>query len=111
LSSLLEPLDCVDLIDLDIQGAELEVLTEAAPSLGRVRRVYVETHSMAIDEELPNVFEHGEGHWSLIAAAPLGARRMTPLGEAVFTGGGAQLWANGMLNHAGLRRPQSRNDR
>lgn len=39
LSSLLRPLGAVDLIDLDIQGAELEVLTEAAPVLGQVRRV------------------------------------------------------------------------
>jgi FkbM family methyltransferase len=35
LSELLEPLGNVDLIDIDIQGAELEVLAEAAPSLGR----------------------------------------------------------------------------
>ena len=94
LSSLLEPLDSVDLIDLDIQGAELQVLTEAASSLGRVRRIYVETHSEAIDEKLGGVFESAEGHWSLIVSAPLGAHRKTALGEAVFTGGGAQLWAN-----------------
>jgi len=94
LSSLLEPLDSVDLIDLDVQGAELEVLREAASSLGRVRRIYVETHSEAIDESLAGVFQSAEGEWSLIVSAPLGARRRTPLGEAIFTDGGTQLWAN-----------------
>jgi FkbM family methyltransferase len=95
LGSLLEPLERVDLIDLDIQGAELEVLTDAAALLGRVRRVYAETHSAEIDEQLPGVFEQAEGRWSLVAAAPLGARVMTPLDEAVFDEGGAQLWVNG----------------
>jgi FkbM family methyltransferase len=94
LSSLVEPLDSVDLIDMDVQGAELEVLREAAPLFGRVRRIYVETHSTAIDEALASVFEYAEGDWSLIVSAPLGARRRTPLGEALFTAGGAQLWAN-----------------
>jgi FkbM family methyltransferase len=94
LSSLIDPLDRVDLIDVDIQGAELEVLTEAAASLGRVRRVYVETHSEAIDEALPAIFERAEGQWSLTAAAPLGARLVTPLNDASFDEGGAQLWIN-----------------
>jgi FkbM family methyltransferase len=95
LSSLVDPLDRVDLIDVDIQGAELEVLTEAASWLGRVRRVYVETHSKTIDEDLPRVFERAEGRWSLAAAAPLGARLVTPLNDASFDEGGAQLWING----------------
>jgi FkbM family methyltransferase len=94
LTSLLEPLERVDLIDIDIQGAELEVVTEAAPLLGRVRRIYVETHSDEIDAQLPDVFEGAEGEWTLTAAAPLGARMMTPLHEALFNEGGAQLWIN-----------------
>jgi FkbM family methyltransferase len=94
LSVLLERLDHVDLIDVDIQGAELEVLAEAAASLQRVRRIYVETHSGTIDERLPSVLEAAPGEWSLLAAMPLGARRPTPLGEARFHQGGAQLWRN-----------------
>ena len=95
LSDLLVPFDQVDLIDLDIQGVELEVLAEAAASLQRVRRIYVETHSGTIDEQLPRVFEEAPGEWSLLAAAPLGSRQPTPLGEARFDQGGAQLWRNG----------------
>jgi FkbM family methyltransferase len=111
LSDLLQPLDRVDLIDMDIQGAELEVLTEAAASLKRVRRIHVETHSAAIDERLPRVFREAAGEWCLIAAAPLGARQATPLGEADFGAGGVQLWHNTGLTApaAGLRsRPVSR---
>jgi FkbM family methyltransferase len=103
LSSLLKRLERVDLIDLDVQGAELEVLSEAASSLGHVRRIYVETHSEAIDQELPNVFEHAAGQWSLTAAAPLGARLITPLHEATFDEGGVQLWINGARDRAAFR--------
>ncbi len=94
LSELLAPFNHVDVIDLDIQGAELEVLAEAAPSLGRVRRVHVETHFDVIDEQLPAVFERAAGEWQQEIAIPLGARRSTPLGEADFSGGGVQLWRN-----------------
>jgi FkbM family methyltransferase len=94
LSELLRPLADVDLIDVDIQGAELEVLAEAAQSLGRVRRVHVETHTGLIDEQLPAVFERSAGEWTPEIAIPLGARHSTPLGEADFSGGGVQLWRN-----------------
>ncbi|MFZ1992599.1 MAG: FkbM family methyltransferase, partial [Solirubrobacteraceae bacterium] len=94
LSSLLAPLDRVDLIDLDIQGAEVEVLAEAAPALGHVRRVHVETHSVGIDEKLPDVFEQAAGNWRQELAFPLGATRTTERGVADFTGGGVQLWRN-----------------
>lgn len=94
LTSLLKPLDHVDLIDLDIQGAELEVLDEAAPALGRVRRIHVETHSREIDEQLPEVLYQAAGDWEQEIGIPLGARCTTPLGEADFSHGGVQLWRN-----------------
>lgn len=94
LSSLLPALDCVDLVDLDIQGAELEVLTEAAPALANVRRIHVETHSAEIDERLPQMLEGAAGNWRQEIAIPLGAQYTTPLGDAEFTEGGVQLWRN-----------------
>jgi FkbM family methyltransferase len=94
LSSLLQPLGCIDLIDLDIQGTELEVLTEAAHALGKVRRIHVETHSDQIDEQLPAVLEQAAGHWEQEIAIPLGTRCPTVLGEADFAEGGVQLWRN-----------------
>jgi FkbM family methyltransferase len=93
LSSLLRPLKRVDLIDLDVQGVELEVLAEAATMLGPVRRIHVETHSHEIDEKLPDVIKHAAGSWQQEIAIPLGARRPTPLGEAYYVGG-VQLWRN-----------------
>lgn len=94
LSNLLQRLDRADLIDLDIQGAELEVLAEAAPELSHARRLHVETHSEQIDEQLPAILEHAAGTWRQEIAIPLGARRTTPLGEANFSGGGVQVWRN-----------------
>ena len=94
LSTLLEPLEHVDLIDMDIQGAELEVLAEAAQSLGRVRRIHVETHTDVIDRELPSVFEQAAGKWRSEIAIPLGVQHPTALGEADFCEGGVQLWRN-----------------
>ena len=94
LSSLLQPLDRVDLIDIDIQGAELEVLREVAPALGHVQRIHVETHFETIDEQLPTVLAGAAGNWRQDAAIPLGARRTTPLGEADFSEGGVQVWRN-----------------
>jgi FkbM family methyltransferase len=101
LSEILEKLDRVDLIDLDIQGAELEVLTESASLLGPIRRIYVETHSSVIDEGLVDLFERADGNWSQVVAVPLGAHRPTPLGEADFGDGGVQFWVNGA--HDGAR--------
>ena len=94
LSSLLEPLDRIDLLDLDIQGTELEVLTEAAPALANVGRIHVETHFDEIDVRLPAVFQQAAGDWQQEVAIPLGARRNTPLGGADYTEGGVQLWRN-----------------
>ena len=93
LSKLLRVRGHVDLIDLDIQGLELEVLREARPALGRVRRVYVETHSERVDTELAEVFAGAAGRWSKVVRVPIGAREETPLGEGDFVGG-AQLWRN-----------------
>ncbi|KSW30065.1 FkbM family methyltransferase [Cellulomonas sp. B6] len=45
LSSVLADLEHVDLLKIDIEGAEVEVLHEAEHLLGRVDRVFVEYHS------------------------------------------------------------------
>lgn len=98
LGQLLRRLRRVDLIDIDIQGAELEVLSEARPLLGRVRRIYVETHSNMIHEQLESVLLAAQGNWSRVVDVPLGAHRSTPLGEASFDDGGVQLWVNKQLD-------------
>jgi FkbM family methyltransferase len=100
LTGLLGQLDHVDLIDIDIQGAELEVLDEAKAVLDRVRRIYVETHSDEIHEQLHDVLVAAAGDWTPVVDIPLGARRETPLGEATFEDGGVQLWLNRQLTPA-----------
>jgi hypothetical protein len=94
LSDLLRRLRQVDLIDMDIQGAELEVLSEAEPQLARARRVYIETHSHAVHDQLRALFARADGDWSPVVDVPLGAQWLTPLGRASFADGGVQLWLN-----------------
>lgn len=45
LCSVLEPLDCVDLLKIDIEGAELDALLSAKESLSAVQRIFIEYHS------------------------------------------------------------------
>lgn len=85
LSSLLRRFEHVDLIDADVQGAELEVFAEALPYLGRVDRVYVETHSETVHRELAALLA-GAG-LEPVVEVPLGARRETPFGPGNFDGG------------------------
>jgi FkbM family methyltransferase len=47
LSTLLSRYDTVDLLKLDIEGAELDVLEECQAELGRVERAFVEFHSFS----------------------------------------------------------------
>src|SRR5262249_57641370 len=57
LGGLLEPLESVDLVDLDVQGAEAVVLESVADLLDRkVRRIHVGTHSREIEESLRRLF-------------------------------------------------------
>lgn len=58
LSQLLEPVETVDLIDLDVQGAELDVLAEAAGPLNeKVKRVHIGTHGRDIETGLKVLFK------------------------------------------------------
>jgi FkbM family methyltransferase len=58
LASLLKPLTMVDLIHVDIQGAELEVLRAGAQELDeKVKCVCVGTHSRQIEEGLRSLFQ------------------------------------------------------
>jgi FkbM family methyltransferase len=86
LSSLLRSLEDVDLVDVDVQGAELEILAEAVPWLDRVRRLYVETHSETVHRELAVLL--AKAGLEPTVEIPLGAERETPFGPASFDGGG-----------------------
>jgi FkbM family methyltransferase len=46
----------IDLVDLDVQGAEAAVLTAGAGELDRVRRVHINTHSAEAEGQLRSLF-------------------------------------------------------
>jgi FkbM family methyltransferase len=89
LSSLLEPLDEIDLIHLDVQGAELAVLAEAAPRLDRVRRIHVGTHNREVEDGLRRLF--ADLGWTSVNDYASGSTSETPFGELTFQDG-VQTW-------------------
>ena len=92
LNSLVRPLEKIDLIDLDIQGAELEVLTPASASLNeRIRRIHIETHNQKVESGLRSLFQ-GLG-WHSVFDFPRGSTCVTPWGTIMFRDG-VQSWVN-----------------
>ena len=82
----------VDLLDVDIQGAEVRALRPAMKALNRrVRRVHIGTHSAELEVELRRMFlDQG---WVSIADYPGQATSVTAYGPIAF-GDGAQTWLN-----------------
>jgi FkbM family methyltransferase len=98
LSRLLQPLALVDLIDMDIQGAEVEALSPAMDSLAqKVKRVHVETHSATIDEEILRLFRRAG--WKPHFLFRYNTADITPWGRINFQGG-VQSWLNPRLAKA-----------
>jgi FkbM family methyltransferase len=96
LATLLGPLDTVDLIDLDVQGAELEVLTEAVePLKHKVKRVHVETHSGGLHADIHRLFRRLG--WKPHFLYEGNTVDWTPWGRINFQGG-TQSWLNPRLN-------------
>jgi FkbM family methyltransferase len=95
LRTLLRQLETVDLIDLDVQGAELSVLKAAVDELNRkVKRVHIGTHSPEIESGLRTLFsDHG---WNNVNDYPSGSDSNTPWGSVKFQDG-VQTWTNPKL--------------
>jgi FkbM family methyltransferase len=95
LEQLLRKYDQVDLIDLDVQGAEFEVLAAAIDSLNKTtKRVHIGTHSTEVETGLRDLFSrHG---WECSNDYPCLATNQTPYGEIVFDDG-VQAWKNPKL--------------
>jgi len=103
LNTLLEPLESVDLIDLDVQGAEYEILKAAAHQLQKkVKRVHIETHNRDVELGLRELFSRI--HWinvydylCAINDSPSGEQELwenrTEFGSIKFQGG-VQTWLN-----------------
>jgi FkbM family methyltransferase len=96
LGSLIRDLDHVDLVDLDIQGAEAEVLANASVELDtKVRRVHVATHSEDVETELRALFR--TLGWVVVNDYGCGSTSTTPWGEISFVDG-VQTWLNPASN-------------
>ncbi len=95
LSTLLRTLDSVDLIDIDVQGAELEILSAATEPLSqKVKRVHVQTHSEQLHTSIVSLFR-GLGwkpHFLYIG----NTADKTPWGRMTFQDG-VQGWLNPRL--------------
>jgi FkbM family methyltransferase len=94
LAEILEPYSHVDMIDLDIQEAELDVLSTAIGALDeRARRLQVATHGAAIERGLRRLFsKHG---WELRQDFPCGSKIFVPaLGRQLDVDDGVQSWIN-----------------
>jgi FkbM family methyltransferase len=92
LRTLLAPLVSVDLIDLDVQGAELEVLEGAADELDqKVKRVHIGTHSRRVEEGLRSLF--GRLGWKCRYDFP-GSSTVEIQGKTTHFQDGIQTWLN-----------------
>ncbi|HET9607692.1 MAG TPA: FkbM family methyltransferase [Nitrospira sp.] len=96
LSRILGALGLVDLIDLDVEKAELVVLQSAIEELNqKVKRVHIGTHTPEIEQGLRALFwEHG---WYKRNDYGVGRTELTEWGEMHF-GNGVQTWLNPRLS-------------
>jgi len=103
LNSLLEGLDCVDLIDLDVQNAEFEVLGAAAGKMDRIaRRVHVGTHSPEAEAGVRSLFR--DLRWYCLNDYPSNGSSETPYGVIPFQDG-VQTWINPRWLQPGVTDP------
>jgi len=92
LADVIAPYPRVDLIDLDVQGAEYEVLASAIDLVNkRVRRLHIGTHSSRIEEQLRHLFT--AHNWQMVNDYPGQSTSQTPYGSIHF-GDGVQTWVN-----------------
>lgn len=95
LAGVLRDIPRVDIIDLDIQGAEADVLLAAGDLLdARVRRLHIGTHSARIEAGLRAHF--AAAGWECVHDYGCQGTRATPYGPVPF-GDGVQSWRNPRL--------------
>jgi len=95
LTSILDDLERVDFVDADIQGAEADVMEQAADDLDRkVKRVHIGTHSTEGEERLRALF--GSLAWECVWDFPCLTASETPWGRVSFEDG-IQTWLNPKL--------------
>ena len=92
LTDILPETDRIDLIDMDVQGEELKVVSAAIDALDRrVARLHIGTHSRDIEAGLRTLLsQHG---WQCKADYPGAQTNQTPWGPVQFVDG-VQSWIN-----------------
>ena len=109
LSTILAPLERVDLIDLDIQGAEFDVLASAKDNLPKVKHIHIGTHGPEIEKDLIALFS--DLGWTARYCYHCGTIADTDYGPIRFLDG-VQSWINPPLMGCVAKREldQSRSD-
>lgn len=93
---LIGDLDLVDLIDMDIQGAELACVENSIEVINKkVRRLFISTHSDEIHDRLLAVL--GQQGWTTTVQYSQQRRHETRFGPMTF-GDGIQHWINPRLS-------------
>jgi FkbM family methyltransferase len=96
LADILAGHERVDLIDMDIQGAEGEIVPASVGLLTeRVRRLCIETHSTEVEQQIRSALSAAE--WLCLRDHPQNTTATTPFGPVAFGGGGQQSWINPRL--------------
>lgn len=92
LTDILPETDRIDLIDMDVQGEELKVVSSAIDALDRrVVRLHIGTHSHEIEAGLRELLSrHG---WECKTDYPCAQTNQTPWGPVQFVDG-VQSWLN-----------------
>jgi FkbM family methyltransferase len=95
LDDILQPLDSVDLIDMDVQGEEFNVLSSSPDALhAKVKRLHIGTHSRAVEKNIRKLMRRLR--WTCEYDFPGERENRTPFGRMAFIDG-IQTWVNTKL--------------
>lgn len=101
INKILENLDYVDLMDIDIQGAEARAVKSSLSALNaKVRRVHIGTHSHENEENLYKMFS--ELRWICCNSFPCLSTVETHYGPITFEDG-VQTWINPHITAKSLK--------
>ena len=95
LSTLVASLPYVDLLHMDVQGAEWDALSNAMPTLGtRVARLFVATHGHLLHRKVRRLLT--DAGWLCVMDYGVRERAVTPFGTVRFLDG-VLAWENPRL--------------
>src|SRR6185369_6694892 len=92
LQTILSSCEIVDLIDMDVQGAEYQVVAVSIKEISaKVKRIHIGTHEKTIEDNLRLLFK--SMGWVNIYDYSVGSSTQTKFGPVTF-GDGVQSWRN-----------------